>query len=79
MEDKYLLFAGQRFYPQGGFHDFLGEFDSIDQAKIHAQNICGEENWYEAWAHIIYRNKIILWGNAKDYDVIEWRDVDDPS
>ena len=31
---NYLLFAGEDYYPDGGFKDFLGDFDSIDDAKL---------------------------------------------
>ena len=30
---RYLLFAGHRFYPAGGFDDFYGDFNSVDEAK----------------------------------------------
>lgn len=28
----YILFAGQRYYPQGGMDDYKGSFDSVDDA-----------------------------------------------
>lgn len=30
---KYLLFAGQKYYPLGGMSDYIGDFDTIEQAK----------------------------------------------
>lgn len=29
---QYLLFAGSRYYPCGGWNDFQGSFDSITEA-----------------------------------------------
>jgi hypothetical protein len=29
---RYLLFAGSFYYPAGGWSDFLGDFDSVDEA-----------------------------------------------
>lgn len=30
---RYLLFAGDRFYPYGGWKDFISSYDTIDEAK----------------------------------------------
>jgi menaquinone-dependent protoporphyrinogen IX oxidase len=30
---RYLLFAGEDYYPRGGWSDFIGDFDTIDEAK----------------------------------------------
>ena len=32
---KYLLFGYEDFYPEGGVHDFVDSFDSIDEAKAY--------------------------------------------
>lgn len=32
---RYMLFAGERFYPSGGWDDFLGAFDSTEGARAH--------------------------------------------
>lgn len=29
---RYLLFGGMRYYPSGGWEDFVNSFDSIDEA-----------------------------------------------
>jgi hypothetical protein len=31
---KYLLFYGNTFYPGGGFDDFIGEYDSIQECLL---------------------------------------------
>jgi hypothetical protein len=30
---RYLLFAGDDYYPAGGFEDFIKDFDSIEDAE----------------------------------------------
>lgn len=30
---RYLLFAGDIYYPAGGWRDFIGDFDVLDEAK----------------------------------------------
>lgn len=30
---KYLLFAGNAYYPFGGMWDFCGDFDTVEEAK----------------------------------------------
>jgi hypothetical protein len=33
MNRRYLLFAGNRYYPKGGWLDLVGEFDLLDDAR----------------------------------------------
>lgn len=33
-----LLFAGEQYYPSGGWHDLVGEFPDIDAAKAHVMD-----------------------------------------
>ena len=44
---RYMLFAGQEFYPSGGWSDFIDSFDSIDEARDCSRS--GPFDWY----HII--------------------------
>ena len=30
---RFLLFAGDVFYPSGGFVDFIGDFEALEDAK----------------------------------------------
>lgn len=30
---RFLLFAGEDYYPIGGWNDFLGDFDTVAEAK----------------------------------------------
>lgn len=44
---KYLLFGGEKYYPCGGFRDFMGSFDSLEEAK---KEIMYSKN---EWFHIV--------------------------
>ena len=39
---RYLLFAGDNYYPCGGWNDFEGSFDTKEEIKI-------EERFYQIW------------------------------
>lgn len=40
---RYLVFAGYEYYPRGGWGDFVGSFDDLDEAKA-----CSPEtDWLE--------------------------------
>ena len=43
---QFALFAGDNYYPSGGFHDFVDSFDTVDEAKAYLTAI------YD-WAEII--------------------------
>lgn len=55
---RYLLFTGPNDYPKGGFEDFEGSFDTIDEALAAYQSNC--DLWVDAggveenmdWYHI---------------------------
>jgi hypothetical protein len=34
---RYVLFGGSSHYPGGGIHDFMGFFDSVEEAVTHAE------------------------------------------
>ena len=48
---RYWLFAGDTYYPRGGFRDLRGEYDTLEAAVEAAQN--GEsmivETGYDWW------------------------------
>lgn len=43
---RYLLFAGLKYYPYGGWEDYKGEFDSIDEAEKYVQKHFEDCNWF---------------------------------
>lgn len=62
-----LLFAGSCFYPSGGWEDFRGYFNSVEEAKKFLI-----DNWESfdiccsPWMHIVEKNKIVLEGRFDD-------------
>ena len=44
---RYLLFAGDYYYPSGGMNDFVDSFDSIEEAV--AQH---DKNFIDSWKHV---------------------------
>jgi hypothetical protein len=42
--NKYLLFAGDEFYPEGGMDDFIGSYDTVAECQFYSTK-------YD-WAHI---------------------------
>lgn len=42
---RYLVFVGYDYYPAGGWYDFEGSFDSIEEAK--AKILSLEGDWYQ--------------------------------
>ncbi len=51
----YMLFAGDNYYPAGGFLDFKGFYSSIEDAR-HAATFLGEYDWY----HIVCTDKFTI-------------------
>lgn len=43
-----LLFAGESYYPGGGWHDFVGEFPTVAAAKAHIDDQVHVEH-HPAW------------------------------
>lgn len=43
---RFLVFAGDTYYPVGGMDDFLKDFDSMDEALKYLLN----SDW--DWAHV---------------------------
>lgn len=59
---RYLLFSGKSYYAQGGWHDFVCSFSSLDEAAAFANYIEGEwpfeSEWEEGdvkfeWWHVV--------------------------
>lgn len=47
---RYLLFAGATFYPSGGFADFAGDFDTVEEALL---KVAGDRGEYFDWHHVV--------------------------
>ena len=62
-----MLFAGSCFYPSGGWKDFRGYFNSVEDAKEFLKDYW--ENFdicCSPWAHMVENNKIVLEGRLDD-------------
>lgn len=47
MLKRFLLFAGSNYYPAGGWQDFRGDFDTVEEAKDYLlYNPDTERNWW---------------------------------
>ena len=53
--NRYLLFAGENYYPFGGFADYVGSRNSITEVKEELLN----NNSYDWW-HIVDSEKGII-------------------
>lgn len=60
----YILFAGDQYYPAGGAEDFVGVYDTVDEAKTVVAKDAPD------WAHIAHLEDgdFLKAGNL----VIEW-------
>ena len=61
---RYLVFAGDHYYPLGGFNDFIGDFTLEAEAINTARSSIGEQHKYNKndWAHVydtIKRKEVI--------------------
>lgn len=44
---KYLVFAGDNFYPEGGWKDFIGKANSLEEAEKHLLALTFDHDWFE--------------------------------
>lgn len=56
---KYLLFAGPTYYPGGGVVDYVGKYETLDEAKA----AFAEKEDCNDWAHIVDADTMayVLW------------------
>lgn len=50
---RYLLFVGDNYYPEGGWNDFRGAFDSIDDAINYVLGLLNRDWWHIVDTHTI--------------------------
>lgn len=51
---RYLLFAGQDFYPKGGFADFVDSYDSVGKAVEFGNLLVNQVGVNDPdWYHVI--------------------------
>lgn len=80
---RYLLFAGEKYYPGGGAYDFRDSFDTIEAAK---DAPLATTSWgsYADWAHIADRDDAlrIIWhytapGSITNQHLAGWKEGSD--
>jgi hypothetical protein len=51
---RFLVFAGDMYYPDGGWNDFRGAYDTLKEAKARVDEIKHNEETCSGydWAHI---------------------------
>ena len=61
---RYLLFGNSTPYYGGGWNDFVGSFNTIDEAKGKAATLVKD---YTGWYHIIDLEILerVAWGNGE--------------
>lgn len=42
---RFLVFWGRKFYPYGGFNDFILSFDSLDEARKYIEENRAKWDW----------------------------------
>lgn len=47
---RYLVFAGEAYYPAGGWHDFAGTTSTLEAARA-----LGRAHPSDAWYHVVDR------------------------
>ena len=52
---RFLVFAGDYYYPSGGWEDFVGSFDTLEAAKADAARRTANEGITGAigWAQVV--------------------------
>lgn len=62
---RYLGFAGDSYYPEGGFEDFIGFFDSIDKFNLAVEDKARKGRNKCDWWHLIDANTAeVILGNG---------------
>lgn len=49
---KFLVFAGYAYYPAGGWDDFVGDADSLEEAKTLARDTVSKYETSKPWWHV---------------------------
>lgn len=88
---RYLLFRGETYYPNGGWEDFGGEFDSVDEAICSMDDRSYEYSFRERgrvfsskhtadWAHVVDASsgKVVAEAMLSKYgpDISIWKEVE---
>lgn len=47
MENKYAIFAGDSYYPNGGWEDFRAAFETLEEATDYVRHFASKADWYD--------------------------------
>lgn len=50
---RYLVFAGQSFYADGGWLDFIGSQSSLADAEATGERVCDGKPFSPDWWHVV--------------------------
>jgi hypothetical protein len=57
----FILFAGQDYYPGGGWEDFIGMYESLEEAREAFYKSGYSVIKYE-WGHVVdLENQVVVW------------------
>lgn len=64
---QYLLFAGKNFDPHGGFEDYQGSYDSVDEIELlfDIKSITEGWDWYHVVEHATM--ELVASGTKEEY------------
>jgi len=66
---RFMIFAGENYYPSGGMNDFVGEFDTISQCIIRLSKRRAD------WWNILDTQTKQVYNNYQapnDSKIVEW-------
>lgn len=73
---SYFLFAGDRYYPNGGWEDYRGSFETENAALESAKEHFRKEFTFEGWWSIVDSSKLLV---VKSGQYVNKQIVTDPS
>jgi hypothetical protein len=62
MQKIYLVFAGSKFYPKGGWKDFVWITNSIEEALENLANYKGDRDWWQ----IVDKDEMVIVKEGKE-------------
>jgi len=68
MLNRYMLFAGENYYPLGGMNDYCGRFPTVEKCCINIGSI----DWFHIYDSV---NDIIIEPphySMSAHDIVEW-------
>lgn len=68
---RYLTFAGQTYYPDGGWQDFAGDFDSLLEAELMLNTARADK--HDEWQNIVDTANSVWYYRYRSFSEEEWR------